>query len=602
MALNQNTLVFGGRSLIQHLTRLFNAILLSGHIPPLFQQGHVIPIPKSHTKDLSNPSNYRGITILSNISKVLEKLILLRIHLQDLPPSLNPLQGGFRQGYGCAHTAFVLQEAIQSLREKSKKAYVAFLDVRKAFDTVWQAGLLVKLHQKGIKGHLWRLINNWYRTASSTVLWAQQASRPFNIRQGVRQGGVLSPFLYCLFVDQLLDILTASGFGVSIDNIYCGAPMYADDLALVAGSPEELQAMLDIVHNYAQKWKSVVMVFGETTRTRRLARSARKWTLGDEVLKEVDEQHHLGILRTVFNSTIHRTNERATAGRSTFYALNTVGSRFGRLHPLTSLKFYQALCLPLLLYGSEPWTLTKTELLSLEQVHRRILRTIQGLPIRCRSASLTTLLGVQDIQTLVQQRQLNFIVSVANLDSNALPRKILSTRSASTTAKGITHQYHQVLNNLNLPDLSYLLSEPPKCSPWKAFIKKHMGLISYLTFLEECDDCHVSQCAFKPLHPAPHWKVTIGDPKLTRLNNFRIRLLVGCDGLEADAACFRSRTTNAQPGDPSCKLCNQGVPEDAAHFVSTCPALGEERVRLYTEAPPTVRSQIHKFTRKISWR
>ena len=192
----------------------------------------------------------------------------------------------------------------------------------------------------------------------------------------------------------------------------------------------------------------------------------------------------------------------------------------------------------------------------------------------------------------MQQRQLNFIVSIANLDPNALPRKILSTRSASTTAKGITCQYHPVLTNLNLPDLSFLLSEPPKCSPLKAFIKKHLGLTSYLTFLEKCDDCYVSQCAFKPLHTAPHWKVTIGDPKLTRLNNFRIRLLVGCDGLEADATHFRSRTTNAQPGDPSCKLCNQGVPEDATHFVSTCPALGEERVRLYTEAPPTVRSQI----------
>ena len=336
----------------------------------------------------------------------------------------------------------------------------------------------------------------------------------------------------------------------------------------------------------------MVMVLGETSRTRRLARSARKWTLGDEVLKEVDEQHHLGILRTVFNSTIHHTNERATAGRSTFYALNTVGSCFGRLHPLTSLKFYQALCLPLPLYGSELWTLTKTELLSLERVHRRILRTIQDLPIRCHSASLTTLLGVQDIQTLVQQRQLNFIVSVANLDPDALPRKILSARSTSTTAKGITRQYHQVLTNLNLPGLSFLLSEPPKCSPWKAFIKKHLGFTSYLTFLEECDDCYVSQCAFKPLHPAPHWKVTIGDPKLTRLDNFRIHLLVGCDRLEADATRFRSRSTNAQPGDPSCKLCNQRVPEDAAHFVSTCPALGEEEGEVVHGGPAHRSSQI----------
>ena len=94
--------------------------------------------------------------------------------------------------------------------------------------------------------------------------------------QGVRQGGVLSPFLYCLFVDQLIDILSAPGFRVSIDNIYRGAPMYADDLALVAGSAEELQAMLDLVHNYAQKWrynlnadKSVAMVLSETSCTRK---------------------------------------------------------------------------------------------------------------------------------------------------------------------------------------------------------------------------------------------------------------------------------------------------------------------------------------------
>ena len=220
------------------------------------------------------------------------------------------------------------------------------------------------------------------------------------------------------------------------------------------------------------------------------------------------------------------------------------------------------------------------------------MRTIQGVPIRCHSASLTTLLGFQDIQTLVQRIQLNFIASVANLDPNALPRKLQCARSASSTAQGITRQYHQVLSNLNLPGLSSLLFKPPKCSSWKAFIKKHLGLTSYLTFLTECNGCYASQCAFKPHHPAPHWKVTIGDPKLTHLNNFRVRLLVGCDGLEADAAHFRSRTTNAQAGDCSCKLCNQGVPEDAAHFVSICPVLEEERVKLYSEAPPTVCSQI----------
>ena len=91
---------------------------------------------RSHNKDLSLPNNYRDITTLSNLSKVLEKLLLLKIYHQDSPPVLIPLQAGFREQVGCIHTAFILQEAVQSLREKGKKAYVTYLDVRKAFDTV----------------------------------------------------------------------------------------------------------------------------------------------------------------------------------------------------------------------------------------------------------------------------------------------------------------------------------------------------------------------------------------------------------------------------------------------------------------------------------
>ena len=116
---------YAGSLLPATLTLLFNAIVLSGHIPHVFRNGLVTPIPKGHTKDLTNPSNYRGITVLSNISKALEKLILVRISQLDPPPVLNPLQGGFHTDHSCSHSAFVLQEAIQSLRDAGKKAYVA---------------------------------------------------------------------------------------------------------------------------------------------------------------------------------------------------------------------------------------------------------------------------------------------------------------------------------------------------------------------------------------------------------------------------------------------------------------------------------------------
>ena len=134
---NPEHLIYGGKLLVKHLTIILNAIVATGHIPPSFTHGLVLPIPKGHNKDLSNPSNYRIISLLSNISKVLERLVLLHLRALDPPLSLNPLQGGFRSQLSCLHSAFILQETIQHLREHGKKAFVAFLDVRKAFDTVW---------------------------------------------------------------------------------------------------------------------------------------------------------------------------------------------------------------------------------------------------------------------------------------------------------------------------------------------------------------------------------------------------------------------------------------------------------------------------------
>ena len=116
--------------------------------------------------------------------------------------------------------------------------------------------------------------------------------------------------------------------------------------------------------------KSVVMVFGKALRTRVRECTRHTWKLGESSLREVDKQHHLGMLRSGANSTVSCMNERATAARSAFFALNSVGSRFGCLHPLTLLKLYQSLCLPILLYGSELCCITKTELMFLERVHR----------------------------------------------------------------------------------------------------------------------------------------------------------------------------------------------------------------------------------------
>ena len=132
---------------------------------------------------------------------------------------------------------------------------------QEAFATVWHEGLFIKLHNKGLPMRMWHLLHTWYKKSSCSVAWNNATSASFPICQGVRQGAILSPLLYSIFVDEFLDLLFTSGLGVRVNSIYIGAPMYADDLddaddlALIAESPQELQAMLNIVHSYAGKWR-----------------------------------------------------------------------------------------------------------------------------------------------------------------------------------------------------------------------------------------------------------------------------------------------------------------------------------------------------------
>ena len=583
--LSNEHLKFGSHLLPGLLSTLFNAILFSHHIPAAFKLSHIIPIPKGHNKDLTNPSNYRGISLLSAVAKVFEKLLLIR--LTDLGTiKLNPLQGGFRPGVSCLHSAFVFQEAIFFLREKKKKAFVAFLDVKKAFDTVWHAGLFVKLFQCNVPPYIWHILDVWYSCSISAVVWDSQVSRSFPIKQGVRQGSILSPLLYSIFVNALLDQLSTSSFGVSIEGVFCGAPMYADDLALIGTSEVDLQNMLDIVSSYALMWhyelnaqKSAILVLGESSVSRQRNRSRREWTVGGDVIPECDSQKHLGILHTVYSTSIHRTVERCSAGRSAFFALNAVGSRFGCLHPTTSLKIY----IPIMLYGCEIWSLTRSEFVMLERVHRRILRTIQGLPLRCHSKALLHLMGFSSITSLIQQRQLNFVRSFASLPADSLPRLVLEKRFSGSPMKGSLPIFCTLLESLDLPSLPSIIEGSWSRKAWRRWVGNLCRSIEYSSFLDECSHLHLSDCMFPLGKPVPHWTVTRGLPNLTRINNFRIRLLVGCDGLEADASRFRARRLpGITPNDPVCKLCMGGI-EDPAHFIAHCPALSQARELLLQE-------------------
>jgi len=129
--------IYSGPLAHRLLTDLFNAIATTGHIPGAFQFGYVTPIPKSPDKGHTNPSNYQGIAILSDTSKLLRRSSILS-KLQSSRLQLNPLQGSFRLGFSSTHTALFCKRLYNPLgKAEEKHTYIAFLDVKKAFGTVW---------------------------------------------------------------------------------------------------------------------------------------------------------------------------------------------------------------------------------------------------------------------------------------------------------------------------------------------------------------------------------------------------------------------------------------------------------------------------------
>ena len=117
---------------------------------------------------------------------------------------------------------------------------MAFIDVAKAYDTVWLDGLWWTLHRKGVCGPVWRLLKNWYASTTSCVTVEGAITNPFPVLQGVKQGGVLSPLLYIVFINGLFERMAQHNLGISIlqPPTYTGTLLYADDMAFCEHSPQ----------------------------------------------------------------------------------------------------------------------------------------------------------------------------------------------------------------------------------------------------------------------------------------------------------------------------------------------------------------------------
>ena len=135
------------------------------------------------------------------------------------------MQFGFKEGVGCTEASFTILETINHMLERGSKVFDCFLDVRKAFDTVWIDGLLYKLFSKfGIRGRMWLAIKDLYTGVRAQVFHSGSLSKTFDISQGTGQGRILAPFMYKVYINGLLRTLTQYSCALSINSLRLTSP------------------------------------------------------------------------------------------------------------------------------------------------------------------------------------------------------------------------------------------------------------------------------------------------------------------------------------------------------------------------------------------
>ena len=469
---------YGGAALWKHLTRLFNLFHSKGYMPGSLKVGKIVTLIKDKKKPVYDPNNYRGITLLSTLYKLFEKVILarflswIRSNNVDFP---DPCQFAYQKRLSCINLSMTLQECVAHNIERGSKVYACFFDTSKAFDVVWHKGLFTKLFELGVNGKLWRTVIGMYSDMSSYVQASCVPSRRFPVRQSVRQGGVLSPWLYLLYIDGLLKELRSANLGAHIDNIYCGVLAQADDVVVLALSPAELQKMINICYNYTRKWrykvnvqKTKVMVFGETTVTHRKLKIQRSWLIGNSQIEEVDSYKHVGvILNASFNNKDIVANACQKA-RGSFLSIVGLGGRGGGLNPLSSVKLYKRMVLPSALYGSELWTnFTEGQLHQLDVMQRFCLKVCQGLTRSTRTDMAHSLLGIPRISAFIERSTLQFWRRLCLLNNNTLCKKVFCQRlsqyifAGRQKSSGIIGRFFDIADSLQLVDtlVEYFESE-----------------------------------------------------------------------------------------------------------------------------------------------
>ena len=221
--------------LFSMLAQIFRSYLTHGNVTPQILSCAFLPLFKGGFKNPEKFDSYRAIAGASQMLKLFEYVILL-VWGKDL--GTDSMQFGFKAGVSTTQCSWLVNEVATYFMRRGTAVNACLLDCSKAFDKCKFDKLFVKLLETGLPPIVVRVLIFAYEEQTAMVMLAGKRSDSFSIRNGTRQGSVLSPLLFSIYLDDLLKDLRKLGLGCHIGGVWYGACGYADDLFLLAPNRE----------------------------------------------------------------------------------------------------------------------------------------------------------------------------------------------------------------------------------------------------------------------------------------------------------------------------------------------------------------------------
>jgi hypothetical protein len=382
------------------LSNIYTIMLTHNVVPTNLQIGVIIPILKKPTLTQTDYNNYRPITLCSVHAKIIELLIL-----PDFTPTDS--QYGYQTGKGVEFCHGMLNDIAHIANSGESPLYICTLDAVKCFDSIWHDGLFFKLIDI-LSLMEWRYLYNWYKSLKAIVRVNGTESKPFKVEKGTRQGSIISPHLFNIYIDDLLHELKQSPYGIQIMNNVYNSIAYADDITLLSLTITDMQMLIDICFTYSQKWrftygikKSECLTIGD----KNLVKDPVLY-LGKEKIKNVNSIEILGYTYNSSGTSIGHIANRIQKSRK---AMRAIGLQNELLCPMLKSQLWKSIGVPSLAYSLGTNAITTSELKLLESTQGTTIKNSLYLNKRHRHSKLLEAMGIPSIGDIVEKQRTSLL-------------------------------------------------------------------------------------------------------------------------------------------------------------------------------------------------